>query len=195
VFAMLYLGPYRNPGWFSPSFAILAFLFGVAAVSTGEFIREAVRKPFVVYNVVLSNQILPAEIPRLRREGYLEGGRWTKAYVATHHPQTIRSGKIDGAELVKLPREDRVALGRVLFQHHCNDCHADTQGYSAAAELLRGWTPEMIRPLVKRPEQFQFFMPPWCGTDEEAELLTEYLASIAPPSPAGMAHSKDRASR
>ena len=29
-------------------------------------------------------------------------------------------------------------------------------------------------------------MPPWCGTPEEAELLTDYLMSIAPPRPAGM---------
>ena len=42
------LGPYKNPGWLSPGFAIALFLFGLAAFSTGEFIREAVRKPYVV---------------------------------------------------------------------------------------------------------------------------------------------------
>ena len=29
-------------------------------------------------------------------------------------------------------------------------------------------------------------MPPWCGTPEEAELLTDYLMTINPPRPAGM---------
>jgi cytochrome bd-type quinol oxidase subunit 1 len=52
VFVLLYLGPYRNPGWIqTPGFAAALLLFGVAAVATGEFIREAVRKPYVVYNV------------------------------------------------------------------------------------------------------------------------------------------------
>jgi len=46
VFVMLYLGPYRNPGWLSLGFAILFLALGVAAISTGEFIREAVRKPY-----------------------------------------------------------------------------------------------------------------------------------------------------
>ena len=66
VFFLLYFGPYRNPGWLSPGFAGSLCLFGMAAFSTGEFIREAVRKPFVVYNVVLGNQVLPQEVPKLR---------------------------------------------------------------------------------------------------------------------------------
>jgi hypothetical protein len=31
-----------------------------------------------------------------------------------------------------------------------------------------------------------FFMPPFAGTLEESELLTEYLVSIAKPFPAGL---------
>jgi hypothetical protein len=44
----------------------------------------------------------------------------------------------------------------------------------------------MIRALVERPEQARFFMPPFAGTPEEADLLTEYLVSVAKPFPAGM---------
>ena len=36
------------------------------------------RKPYVIYNVVLGNQILPEEVPQLRAKGYLEGGTWTR---------------------------------------------------------------------------------------------------------------------
>ena len=60
VFVLLFLGPYRNPGWIlSPGFAAALLLFGVIGFSTGEFIREAVRKPYIIYNVVLSSQMLP----------------------------------------------------------------------------------------------------------------------------------------
>ena len=96
VFVLLYLGPYRNPGWLSPGFAASLCLFGIAAFATGEFIREAVRKPFVVNSVVLANQILPKEVAKLRSNGYLEGGVWTKAYVAD---DTIRNAD----------RQDRIA--------------------------------------------------------------------------------------
>ena len=185
VFLLVYLGPYRNPGWLSPGFAGSLCLFGIAAFSTGEFIREAVRKPFVVYNVVLGNQIFPEEAPGWHKTGYLNGGVWTKAYVAEHYPQTIVDGRIQGGELLKLPRKDRIALGEVLFQYHCNDCHATTDGYSAVGPLLQGRPRELVRSTVEHLGAV-FFMPPWCGTPEEVELMTDYLMNINPPRPEGM---------
>jgi cytochrome d ubiquinol oxidase subunit I len=186
VFVMMYWGPYRNPGWLSPGFAILFFACGLVAISTGEFIREAVRKPYIIYNVVMSNQILPEEIPTLRRVGYLESGTWTKAWVAAEYPQVMNGEEIDEAKLLTLPEEDQVRLGEVLFQYHCNDCHAGRYGYSSIGYLTRGWTPEMIRALVEAPERAKFFMPPFAGTKEEAELLSKYVVSLAPPFPSGM---------
>jgi len=195
VFFLLYLGPYRNPGWLSPGFAASLCLFGIAAFSTGEFIREAVRKPFVVYNVVLGNQVFPDEVPRLQQQGYLEGGVWTKPFVAERYPQVMVEEwiegprmlkRIDGSRLLKLPPKDRAALGEVLFQYHCNDCHAAREGYSAVGPLLRGKSRDMVLQTVQHLEAAQFFMPAWAGTPEEAELMTDYLMSISPPRLEGM---------
>ena len=36
---------------------------GIAALGTGEFIREAVRKPYIIYNVVLGQSDFAAEVP------------------------------------------------------------------------------------------------------------------------------------
>jgi cytochrome bd-type quinol oxidase subunit 1/mono/diheme cytochrome c family protein len=186
IFIMLYLGPYRNPGWFTPGFTILIFLSGVAAVTTGEYIREAVRKPYIIYNTVLANQILPEEIPQLRNSGYLEGGVWTRAYVDKYHPDLLSTGAIDEAALLTLPESAQRELGEVLFQYHCNDCHATKSGYSAIGHLTRGWTADMIQNVVEHPEKAHFFMPPWAGAREEAILLTKYLVSIASAHPGGM---------
>lgn len=187
VFLMLYFGPYRNPKWVTYGFSLLLFMMGLAAIGAGEFVREAVRKPFIIYNVVMSNQILPEEVATLRQSGYLEGGTWTRAYIAAHYPQVMtEDGQIDEAALLNLPESDRLEVGTVLFQHHCNDCHAVQDGLAGMARLTQGWTPEMIRALVEHPEQARFFMPPFAGTPEEADLLTEYLVSIAKPFPAGM---------
>ncbi len=205
VFVMLYLGPYRRPGWVSPGFSILLFSFGLAAVGTGEFIREAVRKPYIVYDVVWSNQIYKDELMPLRERGYLEGGVWTRAWVARRYPQAVSwegaaawaagsmrtagtagTLKIDERSLLELPPVDRKKVGEVLFQYHCNDCHASTAGLSAVAHLTRGWSEEMIRLVVEHPERAHFFMPPWAGTPEEAALLQEYLAAISEPFPKGL---------
>jgi len=187
VFAMYYLGPYRQPGWVTPGFSILLFTLGLAAIGSGEFIREAVRKPYIAYDVVFSNQIYKEELPKLRAEGYLEGGVWTKAWTAERHPEAIGpDGRIELATLSGLPAEERHRLGAVLFQYHCNDCHSAEAGYSAVAHLTRGWTPGMVRQLVLHPERAHFFMPPWAGTAPEAELLQEYLVAISEPFPKGL---------
>ncbi len=186
VFAMLYLGPYRNPSWISPGFAILLFAFGLAAIGTGEFLREAIRKPYIIYGVVLSNQIYVDEVPLLRQRGYLEGGTWTRAYLAQHYPQAVDpQGGVDETALLALPAEQRREVGQLLFLYHCNDCHS-VEGYAAVSESTRGWSREMILAVVKEPHRARFFMPPFAGTAEEAELLTDYLVTIARPFPAGL---------
>jgi mono/diheme cytochrome c family protein len=98
----------------------------------------------------------------------------------------MRGGEVDAPALLTLSPEDRRSLGEVLFMYHCNDCHAPTIGYSGLAPMIRGWTPEMIDESVKRPEQLRFFMPPWMGTPQEAELLAAYLRTVVPPYPGGM---------
>jgi len=40
-----------------------------------------------------------------------------------------------------------VGAGAVIFQYHCNNCHAVDMGYSAVGPLVQGWTPGMMREL------------------------------------------------
>ena len=187
---MLYVGPYRNPSWLTPGFAILFFALGHVATGTGEFIREAVRKPYIVYNRVLGSQIRPEEIPRLKREGYLNGGVWTRQYVMLKYPELVSGGQIQNSRLPTLPLKKRREVGRVIFQYHCNDCHS-VEGYSSVAQLARGWNRELIRYTVTHLDTVHFFMPPWAGTEEEADVLTDYLLSIRHPYPEGFAHSEE----
>lgn len=186
VLVMFYIGPYRNPGWLSPGFAILFLAFGLGAFTTGEYIREAVRKPYVIYNVSLGNQILAEEVPRAQADGYLETGTWPRAYISDMYPQVMKGERIDETQLARLPHEAQLEVGRVLFQYHCNDCHESGEGYSSASALTRGWEPEMYRMFIPKMEKTHFFMPPFCGTAEEAEILARYLERIAPEYPEGM---------
>jgi len=187
VFFLVFIGPLRNPGWLSPGFAGALLLFGLAAFTTGEFIREAVRKPFVIHNIVLGNQVLNEETPELRAAGYLESGVWTKAFVsdalAQRHPKLFDEGRIDSRQLLELPYKDRLMLGKSLFMHHCNDCHAAEAGYSPAGLLLKGRPRSAVLEMVLKLDEANYSMPPWCGTPQEAELLTDYLMTIAAPRP------------
>ncbi len=110
---MLYFGPYRNPNWITPGFAILFFLFGIAATGTGEFIRESTRKPYIIYNYVVGNNVLVSEIPKLQKDGYLNGGVWTKEFMKEHYPEVFnKDGNIDNQRLLRLPEKDQLASRR-----------------------------------------------------------------------------------
>jgi len=120
-----------------------------------------------------------------------EGGVWTKAFVSSHYPQVIDPiGNIDSRRLLELPEGDQLTLGRVLFQYHCNDCHSE-RGFSGVSEYTRGWTEEMINTAVTHLDKAHYFMPPWCGTQEEAMLLTKFIKHISLNSPAGMRFSEE----
>jgi mono/diheme cytochrome c family protein len=188
VFVLLFFGPYRNPGWIkTPGFAASILLFGIIGMSTAEFIREAVRKPYICYNVVLGSQMLTDEVAAVREKGFLECGVWTKAFVKDQYPQLMTADDhVDRARLRDLPKMDQIKLGGVIFQYHCNDCHTLQQGYSPVGPLVQGWKPERIRDLVTHLSQERFTMPPWTGMPEEADLLTAYLSDIAPKRPEGM---------
>ena len=186
VFVLLYLGPYRNPGWIhSPGFAASLLLLGMAAFSTSEFIREAVRKPYIVYNVVLGNQITTDEVARsaadrLSRRRRLDEGLCAKALSRDarrrpHRPATIAPC---------LPAKDRVALGAVIFQYHCNDCHAIEGGlFGRRRRWCTVGRPRCSGRWSATLDRVHFAMPPWSGTPEEAELVAAYLQSIATPRP------------
>jgi len=184
---LLLLGPASNRRWMSPGFALALFAMGLGAFSIGEFVREAVRKPYIVYNVVLGNQIFVDDVEPLRENGYLQGGEWTQKFVAENYDEAVDDeGRIDYAALLDLEKEDRVKLGGMIFQYHCNDCHAAELGYSAAAPLMQGWSRAEKVKLIHNLSETRFVMPPWSGNDEEAELLADYLETIVPARPAGM---------
>lgn len=186
VFAMLFLGPYRNPGWLSTGFGILMLAMGFGAITTGEFIREAVRKPYVVYNVVYGNQTFADHQQEYRTAGLLQSGVWTRAYLEQHYRDVVTNGRVDMEKIQGLPATDRLAVGRLLFQYSCSQCHADKDGFAAVAHLTQGWTPDLVTAVCRHPEQVKFFMPPFPGTTAEADLLADYVRSIQEPAPTGM---------
>ncbi|MDO4573582.1 MAG: cytochrome ubiquinol oxidase subunit I [Planctomycetia bacterium] len=162
-----------KPQWLSPMGAVALFAMALGTLTAGEFVREAIRKPFVVTNVILSNQITVSQVPALRENGLLESGTWTKPYLLEKYPYLkTAEGKID---LSRVAEKDRDAIGRVVFMHHCNDCHAETFGYSGLGPLSKTGSREELLQFIKNLNSMIYYMPPWCGNDAEAAMLTDYL--------------------
>lgn len=189
---MMYFGPYRNPSWLTPGFAILFFGLGLAAAGTGEFIREAVRKPYIVYGRVMGSQIRPEEIPHLQNVGFLNGGTWTSAYIKDKFPEVVVDGQISEDRISALPVDKRIAIGHTVFQYHCGDCHS-VDGYSSVAQLASGWDNGLVYYTVTHMDEVHFFMPPWTGNNAESQAVTDYIMSVRHPYPTGLSPSAQEA--
>jgi len=180
---LIVCGPMRDPKSLNAGFAVCLLLFGFASLGTSEFVREAIRKPYIVDGQVLGNQIYVRDAERCRKTGFLENGYWTSLALKERYPDLWNDAAddhFDEYELLKYPQQDRMVVGRMVFMHHCNDCHATDHGYAAAGSLVFGGTKESLTETVRHLNHRVKSMPPWCGNNAEAELLAEYLMTLAP---------------
>lgn len=243
VVFLLLVGPFYAPRRMSFALAAALLMFGIAGIAVAEFVREAVRKPFIIDGCIYGNQVYAEDVSSLQQKGYLASGVWTTLYLQklqTKYPDiTLISTKmlepvaltskemvapiasfveapvpgrpavseieilpvrykrpkkiiaktevsVHYANLLNVTPEDRVELGKLLFMHHCNDCHAADRGYSAVGPLLTGKTQSEMIHFILNLNRPGFFMPPWCGNEIEAELLSDYLLTIRPEMPSNM---------
>jgi mono/diheme cytochrome c family protein len=125
-------------------------------MTSGEWAREAIRKPFVIYGYMYSNGVIVDEVDALREEGIAARSAW-----------------VDGDET------DPVVLGEQVFRASCQNCHART-GYNGLASRIAKWDEEFISAMSQRTEYMRRVMPPWVGTVEEADALAAYLVTLKP---------------
>jgi mono/diheme cytochrome c family protein len=139
-------------------------LASLAVVATGsmEFVREGIRKPFVINSVMYSNQITPAEGKRINEEGFFAkdgSGRYKYArFVAWDRDPAAMSA---------------AQRGRLIFRGQCAACHVEG-GANDLAPLVRGWSAETLDFTFARLHELKRFMPPFFGTEQDRADLVAY---------------------
>lgn len=131
--------------------ATATMLVGLAfgATAAGEFVREGVRKPFTVRDVLYSSSIKPSEIAELRRVGSV-----------TRDPYPLRDGE-------KYPNA-QLELGAKVFRFQCAVCHT-AAGANGVVHLAGTWTLDQKRLNIAKLQRTKPFMPPFAGPPEEVE--------------------------
>jgi len=157
ILVFSWLTAYRLPERFSPALAVLFLLVGLAVTASAEWVREAVRKPFIVYGVMYSNGIRPGQVDELSRDGLLPRARWVTVHEVTG--------------------SNTLEAGAEIFRIQCASCHT-TNGYNAIRPLIAGWRKSYIADQLRHLNELKGIMPPFAGTDRERWALAHYLASL-----------------
>jgi mono/diheme cytochrome c family protein len=157
--------------------AALALVVALLTMGSGEWVREAARKPFTIHGFLYSNGMVAdvsgaivAESPlaqlvadgaagyaesRVQSEGVMAGTRWI-------------SPSSD---------DDAVALGHDFYRAHCQVCHT-LDGYNGLRQTLAHWNEETVLSLLPRLQHMRALMPPWYGGEDENRALASYLLAV-----------------
>lgn len=147
---------------------VLLFLLAFIAFGAMEFVREGVRKPYVIEGFMYSTGVTDPAFEDLDVRGNLT--------------QTQRAGILSVAAWAVPPGKEPSALtdtelGEAVFKAGCLRCHS-VDGYNAIRPLVRGWSRQTVREMLDRLDEIKPAMPPFPGTDREKEALSEFLLSL-----------------
>jgi len=155
--AYAYFGLYRRSRDINLETAILMAVIAFVATASMEFVREGIRKPYLLYGIMYSNGILVEDVDRYNEEGVLKYARWIE-------PDTSRHA-------------GELARGEALYRLQCLRCH-QYEGYNAIVPLIRDWNEPLITSALDHLDQIKTFMPPFIGSEEEKRALGAYLLTL-----------------
>jgi mono/diheme cytochrome c family protein len=137
------------------SLSVILFVLGFGFIGTFEFLREAARKPYVIHGYMYSNQVKPADLPELRRNGLLASAKW------------VNLGPITEA--------NRLEAGRLLFQLQCASCHSIGGPMNDILPLTEQYPVTGMDAKISGMGRITLVMPLWPGTGEERLALATYI--------------------
>ncbi|UCG51292.1 MAG: c-type cytochrome [Candidatus Latescibacterota bacterium] len=125
--------------------AIVMLAMGLGFFGGFEWMRESIRKPYVIYDYMYGNAVELAKADTYRSDGYLS-------------EIAFRTGN-DGAD---------------LFRRACRSCHT-IDGYKPLGPAFDGTDPDFIAGIVKGTHVLKGNMPEFLGTEEEAALIADHI--------------------
>lgn len=159
IVGIVYFFAIKAPNDFTRGHAIAILLLAFMATFSSEYVREMLRKPYIVVGHMYSNGVRKNDVARIDQEGYLSKTLW------------IRHGG-----------DEHLARGEAMFHGQCGACHT-VDGYRPIKTLLAGRDAQSIDNFLKilhdrKPDTPYKFMPQIAGTPEEMEALRDYLLTL-----------------
>ncbi|HQH73234.1 MAG TPA: cytochrome c, partial [bacterium] len=141
--------------------SILLGLIAFIATGSMEFVREGIRKPFIIHEYMYSNGIRVSDRDTLNQEGVLAWAPWT----------ALAAGGTSVAGLTPGQR------GEALYRAQCLRCHT-LDGFNGIKPLIKDWPEGSIRHALENLHVEQYYMPPFLGPQKDLQDLTQYLLSL-----------------
>jgi mono/diheme cytochrome c family protein len=167
------VGLWRQKLYINGATATLLLALAFGATAGGEFVREGVRKPYTIRDVLFSNAVTPEQVAHLREVG-----------CTTDDPFPLRDADRYA--------NDQLRTGALVFRSQCAVCHT-VSGVNGLTHLMGAWSVDQQRMNVAKLQLTKGFMPPFAGTAAELEALVQFVRWEAADHPASWGESRDAA--
>ncbi len=157
VFVFTHLGAYWGARRFGLPMALVLFVTAFAVIGAGEWVREAVRKPYIISNYMYSNSIRLDDVGRVVDQGVLSSALWSRV-------PAVEPGNESEA-------------GHEVFRLLCSSCHT-VAGYNAIRPIVKGWSEEYIDSQLQNLDVLKEVMPPFLGSEQERKALAKWLSGL-----------------
>jgi cytochrome bd-type quinol oxidase subunit 1/mono/diheme cytochrome c family protein len=160
---------------FSLVLAVIAF----GAMDSFEFVRESVRKPYVIESYLYDNSLYSTSMPgdggftvdNIGNAGVLQTAKW------------VENRDLTGG--------NQISAGHEIFRVECESCHT-ANSYRGIHQyiVLRQWDNDKLRAMLGSLYlMHNGVMPRFAGSDAELDALSAYLGSLQPMNPSTPAHA------
>ena len=165
--------------------SVLLLLLAVGAAGGGEFVREGIRKPYLIYNHIYSNGFRVADVPAIQEkcdkreiDTILRMSPWCVQPNDTGMTDE-EFYALDIGDMGKDLRDykTKIIKGSWVYDQQCLRCHS-LDGYNSMKALTKGWSKEAISEVTTKLDEIKMFMPPFVGTLRDRDCLNFYVHSL-----------------
>ncbi|WP_157046920.1 cytochrome ubiquinol oxidase subunit I [Maridesulfovibrio salexigens] len=142
------------------SSAMVMLVVALMFYGSFEFMREAGRKPYVVWGEVYSTNITVEQAKKLHGESILQNAKWI--------PQDLR----------EITDQNRLKAGSWLYQMECGPCHAINGPMNDIVPRTSKYTTAGLDAFISGMGKVNKYMSEFMGNAEERRVLAEYIHSV-----------------
>ena len=132
-------------------------LLAAALVYTGSFewIREAARKPYLIYQHLYSTGIYKENVQELKNRSFLSAAKWTQNE--------------------QVENSNRLKSGKEIFRIQCSGCHSIGGPINNILPLTQKYGIYGMDSQLNGQGKMQKYMPQFLGTKKERRALASYI--------------------
>ena len=145
----------RMPASIKRPAAVVLLVIGLMYMGSFEWVREAGRRPYLIYGHMYSNSVIAGTEEAIAAQGYLASSGWNS--------------------IQEITPENRLKAGQEVFRGLCSSCHSIGGPLNDIRPLTAMFNHFAMESMITGMGRVHTYMPRFVGSPEERGALAAYI--------------------